>query len=386
MRSVARVKVGLAASLLGAVLTGCSGSGPSNRDLVSASAQVDASFVLVDIDDRTLALAGGSQTASFSAVFGDYRRAEVQRVGVGDSVQINIWESGSGGLFSTPATDRLVPGSRLSAIPEQVVARDGTVNVPFAGRIKVSDQTPQEIEARIVAALKGKAADPQAIVTLSRNTTNTVTVTGDVTNGARLPLGPQRDKLLDVIAQAGGIRSPLHETFIAVSRTGTSLTVPMQAILANTRENINIRPGDLITVYRVPQSFTAVGATGRNAVVNFDAIGITLEEAMGKAGGLLDERSDPSGLFVLRYEPVALVRQFKNVPQRLLDKNVVPVAYRLDVKDAASLFRARRFAMRDKDILYVSNAPVSEVEKVFRVVGTLTSPAVTAATVRSAAK
>ena len=102
---------------------------------------------------------------------------------------------------------------------------------------------------------------------------------------------------------------------------------------------------------------------------------------MGKAGGLMDDRSDPQGVFVLRYESVNLVRRYPNVPQQLLSGGVVPVAYRLDMRDPTSLFRARRFNMRDKDILYVSNSPISEVEKVFRLVGTLTSPAVSAAAV-----
>ncbi len=196
-----------------------------------------------------------------------------------------------------------------------------------------------------------------------------------------MPLNPQGDRLLDVIATAGGIKAPVHEAFITLSRDGTSLTVPMQAILSNTRENIYVRPSDVVTVFRAPQSFTAVGATGRNAVVGFDAGGITLEEAMGKAGGLLDDRSDPTGVFVLRYEPIALARQYNNVPPQLLTGGVVPVAYRLDLRSPASLFLARRFAMHDKDILYVSNAPITEVERVFRLVQMLTSPVVTGATV-----
>jgi polysaccharide export outer membrane protein len=144
---------------------------------------------------------------------------------------------------------------------------------------------------------------------------------------------------------------------------------------------VYLRPGDVVTVVRAPQSFTAIGATGRQAHVGFDAGGITLEEALGKAGGLLDERADPRGVFVLRYEPSALVSRLPNVRQYLLGGSSVPVVYQIDISNAESLFYARRFAMRDKDILYVSNAPLSEIEKVLRVLGTLTAPAVSAYTV-----
>lgn len=337
--------------------------------------------MLVALTEPSLDLVTSWHKPTFGAVFGDYRGPKVQKVGVGDTVQINIWETGSGGLFTTPSVDRtgLSLGARASAIPEQVVARDGTVNVPFAGRIRVAGRTPQEIERQIVKQLSTKTADPQAMVTLTRNTSHSATITGDVTNGARVPLNPNGDRLLDVIAAAGGIKAPVHEAFITVSRAETSLSVPMQAILANSRENIYVRPGDIVTVYRAPQAFTAFGATGRNAVIGFDAGGITLDQALGKAGGLIDDMADPRGVFVLRYEPAQLARNFPNVPARFLEAGVVPVAYHLDMKDPTSLFRARLFQMRDRDILYVSQAPISEVQKVFRVIGTLTAPAVTGA-------
>ncbi|MBU1213223.1 MAG: polysaccharide export protein [Alphaproteobacteria bacterium] len=365
------------------IVSGCASSGPSGRDLISAAHEDQPSFALVELSGPSLDLVANWHHPTFSAVFSDYRGPKIQKVDVGDTVQINIWETGTGGLFSTPGSDLAGSGggARSSAIPEQVVARDGTINVPFAGRIRVAGKTPVEIESKIINQLAGKTADPQAMVTLTRNVSYSATVTGDVTSGARVPLSPNGDRVLDVIAMAGGIKAPVHESFITVSRDGMSLTVPMHAILSNTRENIYVRPGDVVTVFRAPQSFTAFGATGRNAVIGFDAGGITLEEAMGKAGGLLDDRADPKGVFILRYEPVDLVRQYPQIPQYLLEGSVVPVVYRLDMTDPTSLFRARRFSMRDKDILYVSHAPINEVEKAFRVFQSLTSPVVSGARV-----
>jgi polysaccharide export outer membrane protein len=358
------------------ILAGCGSSGPSIRDLVGAAQGTTPPFALVELSEPSLELVAGWHRPSFVALYGDYRGPKVQKVDIGDTVQINIWEAGSGGLF-TMAGDRGQGATRSGTLPEQVVARDGSVNVPFAGRIRVAGKTPVEIERLIVERLAGKTADPQAMVAVSRTVTHSATVTGDVTAGARVPLSTNGDRVLDVIASAGGIKAPVHESFITITRDGTSLSVPMQAILANSKENVYVRPGDIITVYRAPQSFTAFGATGRNAVIGFDAGGIALDEAIAKSGGLLDDRSDAKGVFVLRYEPTTLVRNYPNVPPSLLNGHVVPVAYRLDMRDPTSLFRARLFKMRDKDILYVSHAPITEVEKVFRLFQVLSSPAVT---------
>ncbi|TXN19392.1 sugar transporter, partial [Methylobacterium sp. WL9] len=45
------------------------------------------------------------------------------------------------------------------------------------------------------------------------------------------------------------------------------------------------------------------------------------------------------------------------------------------------LFLAQAFRMRSRDVLYVSNAPFSEVQKVLSVFSTVASPVTTAASV-----
>ncbi len=370
----------LAAGLL---LCSCSmlpGSGPSRKDIVETAMPTpntpEPAFALVDINDFSLAVLARRAPATLRGYFGDYRPAVSQVIGVGDSVQITVWEAASGGLFSAPVSDRMSPGSRSAAIPDQIVGRDGSVTVPYAGRIQVAGHTQQQVEAAIVDRLRGKAIEPQALVNVSRNVSNTVTVTGEVSNGSRVPLTLRGDRILDVIAAAGGYRSPVHETFISLTRGNRTARAPIQALLANPQEDIYLRPGDILTVERTPQTYTIAGATGANAVEPFDARGITLEEAIGKAGGLADSRADPDGVFVLRYEPASLVREFPYVAPSLLTRALTPVAYHLNMRDPAALFLARRFAMRDKDILYVTNAPMADIGKAVQLVQMLAQPTI----------
>jgi polysaccharide export outer membrane protein len=366
-------------------LAGCGitpSSGPTRDAMVQSiyapAEEGDVPFAWVEVNRQTLDILSRRSPPTLRGFFGDYRPSVSQVIGVGDSLQITVWEAAAGGLFSAgPDSGNVSPGSRSSLIPEQVVGRDGSVTVPYAGRIQAAGRTQQQVEAAIVERLKGKAIEPQALVNLTRNVTNTVTVTGEVANGARVPLSLKGDRVLDVIATAGGYRSPVHETFISVTRGNRTARAPLQALLANPSENIFVRPGDILTVETRPQTFTVAGAAGTNgAVVPFDARGITLEEALGKAGGLQDNRADPDGLFVLRYEPANLVREFPNVAPNLLTQQQVPVAYHLNMRDSTALFAARRFAVRDKDIIYVSNAPLAEIGKVVSLMQMLASPAV----------
>ena len=262
-----------------------------------------------------------------------------------------------------------------------MVDRAGTIVVPFAGRIRVAGGTTADAERKIVENLKGKAIEPQALVTVPKNVSNSVTVTGEVTNGARVPISGQGDRVLDVIASAGGVRAPVHESFIAISRGPRTATVPMQALLARPQENIFVRPKDVVTVVRQPQTFTAFGATGRNALVAFDAIGITLEEAVAKAGGLLDQQADPQGVFLLRQEPASIARDLDPAYPIPAGAPYVNVVYRINLKDAATYFLARKFAVRNKDVMYVANAPSTEFNKAMQLFNTVLAPALTGAVV-----
>ena len=166
---------------LGLLLESCSifpASGPTRKDIVESVTPSltsgEPSFALVEIDGNSLNALARRAPSTFRGYFGDYRPAGSQTIGVDDSIQITVWEAASGGLFSSTVADRMSPGSRSAAIPDQVVGRDGSVTVPYAGRVQVAGRSQQEVESAIIERLRGKAIEPQAVVNVTRNITNTV--------------------------------------------------------------------------------------------------------------------------------------------------------------------------------------------------------------------
>jgi polysaccharide biosynthesis/export protein len=353
----------------------------------AASPTPEGGYVLLDISERIVSISSAQPRESFKRVFSDVGPSPDLRIGVSDSVVVTIWEAGAGGLFSAAAGDRSISsGSRTATIPEQVVARDGTIQVPYAGRLRVAGLRPGDVEQLVVRALQGKAIEPQAVVTISRNLSNTVTLGGEVVNGARVALSTKGDRLLDVIAGAGGIRISAHEAFIRLTRHKHTVSVAYNTLLNHPDENVYVLPGDVVTVVRDPQTFTAFGATGRSEKFPFDTAGITLEEAIARAGGLNDYKADPGGVFLLRFEPTPLVAQF--VPGQALPPggNLVPVIYRLNLRDAHSFFLARSFAMKDKDIIYIANSASDQIGKFLGLVGLVTSPVISGVATYGAVK
>jgi polysaccharide export outer membrane protein len=379
----------LAVLVFGAVLLGgCAAlpnRGPSSGDVIDSGIAVRPSssfdnYLVVDIDSQVADMLAGEGDASLASSFARLNQQPPElRIGAGDAVTVSIWESAAGGLFSSSAiTVAGSAGARSVTIPEQVVARDGSITIPYAGRVRVEGLTAPAVEQSIVAALVGRAIDPQAVVTVSRNVSNTVVITGEVVNGARVPILARGDRILDVIAQAGGVRTPVHETYISLTRRGHTTTVPMQRLFDQPSENVAVWPGDTIGVDRIQRTFTVFGATGANAEVPFDARGLSLAEAIGKAGGLVDSQANPAGVFLFRDEPVETVRRLFPSYRIPPAATTVNVAYRADLANSKMFFEMRKVQMHDKDVLYIANAPFTTIQKVLSVVQQAAAPAVTA--------
>ena len=365
-----------------------SGIGPDKGDIANQATQDDVPrFELIDVDSYVIEELRHRGPDSFRAHFGDYRPSVEPLIGVGDMVSVTIWEAGPGGLFSAPlATDRFSTGANSATIPDQVVGRDGTITVPYAGRIPVIGHTTRSVQTLIENALTGKAIQPQALVKVSHSISNTVTVTGEVVNGALVPLSAKGDRVMDVIAEAGGIRAPVNETYVQLTRGPVTVRVAMSRVSSDAKENIYLRANDVLTLVRDPQTFIAYGATGKNEEIPFQADGINLSQALAKAGGLNNNQSDPAGVFVFRYEPEGIVRALRPRSTLVRRGYVTPVVYRFDLRDAGSLFLAQSFRIQNRDLLYVSNAPINTAQKVLEVVNLVIGPAINAAYVCTATR
>jgi polysaccharide biosynthesis/export protein len=376
---IARIVLAGAACLAFAGCSSLSGIGPSAGDVVEEAGPGAAPrYELVDIDSNVVETLRQRGPNSFLAHFGDYRPSVEPRIGIGDTVTVTIWEAGAGGLFSAPlVADHFSTGSKSATIPDQVVGRDGAITVPYAGRIPVAGRTTRDVQTIVEHALQGKAIQPQVLVNVVHSVSNNVTVTGEVVNGARVSLSVKGDRVMEVIAAAGGIRAPVNETYVQLSRGDVTERVAMTRVSSDPKENIYMRANDVLTLIRDPQTFIAYGAMGRIAEIPFDAEGINLSQALAKAGGLLDAQSDPAGVFVFRYEPEDVARALRPDSPLIQHGYSTPVVYRLNLREANSLFVAQNFHILNRDLLYVSNASIDNLRKVMEIVGLLTGPAYT---------
>ncbi|HEX4332084.1 MAG TPA: polysaccharide biosynthesis/export family protein [Usitatibacter sp.] len=365
----------LASLLIAAILASACGSvptsGPRRSEIEDSPprAAAVAAIQVVDVDEGVARrLLEGRSARLFSDTLGDHP-AGIPRIGVGDVVEVTLWEAAPATLFGGAALAARGPSgaSPATSLPEQAVDADGLIDIPFAGRVRAAGRQPHEIAADIVQRLKGKANQPEAMVRRVRNASANVTIVGEVTTSTRVPILTGTERLLDAVAAAAGVRQPVSKTTIQVTRGSTVQSMPLDAIIADPRQNISLVPGDVVTAMFQPLTFTALGATGKNEEIGFEAQGITLAQALARAGGLADARSDPQGVFIFRFEPRDAL-PWPHQPVMATPDGRVPVIYRVNLKDPGSFFVMQSFAIRDKDVLYVSNAPIADVQKVMNVV------------------
>jgi polysaccharide export outer membrane protein len=367
----------LTLALLTAACSHLPAAGPTSQAIVdraeSPDNTVNFDYLLIDVTDPVVNALALRPIESLAKSFGVGGPAPLLVIGVGDKVDVTIWEAGPGGPFSSPLSATNSPGSRATQLPTQEVASDGMISIPYVGRIRVVGLKPADVEQLIVKGLTGKSVEPQAVVTVN-HIGNQVSVTGEGTTGRRIPLSPNGDRVLDAIAAADGLKIPANEAWVRLTRGPKTVNVPYLAILANPRENVFLRSADILTVVHQPRTFTVFGATLQNKIFPFPSDVVTLEEAIASAGGLLDRQANPEGVFLFRFEPSYIVRKMVPDQDKITD-GIIPVVYRLNFRDAGSYFLAREFEVRDKDIIYVSDHPLTDFQKFLAIVYGALGPA-----------
>jgi polysaccharide biosynthesis/export protein len=376
-------------ALCGSVLlSGCEilpASGPANMD-IRAGQKDPASlpYAPITLTPEVIDVLA-KETPRLSATFGDARPPKEIRFGVGDVVSVTLFEAGSGGLF-IPAEAGVRPGNFIT-FPSQSVDSKGNITIPYAPPIQAKGRTPPEVQRSIVEALKNRAIEPQAIVTLIEQRTSLISVLGDLNAPARFPANAAGEHLLDAITRAGGPKSQGFDEWVMLERAGRRATVPFGALVYEPSNNIYVHPDDTIYIYREPQTFLAFGAllvgtsSDHGSQIPFDAWRISLAEAVAKAGGLKDDQADPGAVFLYRGE-TRQVAESLGIDCSKFQGPIIPVIYIVNFRDPAGYFLAKEFAMRNKDVIYVSNSFAVETAKAmtyFRlVVATVNDPLVAA--------
>jgi polysaccharide export outer membrane protein len=359
-------------ALISLILCACSSlphDGPSARMVQSAATQ--SHYALVDLDYRVtqeiaahpaIALAGLAHSASTAAV---------DLIADGDTLSVSIYEADPNGIYGRPPAATDASGSQT--FPRLVVDRDGLLSVPFAGDVPVAGLTARAAAQTIRLALRKKAVDPQVTVAVTDSRANSVSVVGEVRSAGHVPLSIHNDRVLDVIASAGGVTKPVADLEVVVVRGLDSAETPLEVLMRDSVQNVRLAPEDQVRLNLKPRKYSIFGAVGRSSQTAIEDDSLTLAGAIGRAGGLDNLSANASSVLVFRFERPAVTTALG--VSTAASPRGVPVVYRLDLRRPNGYFVAGAFQVQADDLLYVPRADIAEARKFLDLVNVISQVA-----------
>ncbi|KGD63493.1 outer membrane polysaccharide export protein [Alcanivorax nanhaiticus] len=270
-------------------------------------------------------------------------------VGPGDVLQITVWDHPE---LTIPA------GSlRSSAESGNWVHNDGTIFYPYVGIIEVAGLKVTEIRDLITRRLTRYIEDPQVDVSVAAFRHKKIYVTGEVDEPGLFPVTNVPTRLIDAIGEAGGLTASADWSSVVLTRNGKDYRLSLRDIYqyGNTSQNVLLQPNDVVNVNPVTDAKVFVlGEVGKASSLQMGRNGLTLAEALAENGGLDQRQSDASGVFVFRKAPA--------------DAEHGIDIYQLNAKDAAALVLADSFRLQERDIVYVTAAPLAKWNRVLSLI------------------
>ncbi|MGI4731981.1 MAG: polysaccharide biosynthesis/export family protein [Janthinobacterium lividum] len=362
-----------AAGALTLLATGCAtlpSSGPTGREIQksvadpAADGRQDGQIRIIEVADAaSLPVANDRRPVPFT----DDEAPPTDMVGPGDVLDITIYEAGValfGGGNRVPGDGTgFDPAAKVEKLPPNRVDDAGYIQLPYTGRLRVAGDTAGEVARRIRMGYSGLSQNPQVLVSIREDITNSVIVGGEVGKPGRLILSTNRESLSDTIALAGGYRGDAKDLSVRVLRGGVYAELRLSDVLTGSERDLRVHPGDRVLLLRAPRSFSVMGAPGRVEQLPFSGSAISLAEAISTAGGVNPNLGDPKAIFVFR---------------TTADESGKPVntVYHVNMMRTDSYFIAQRFMMRDKDVLYFGNARANQPSKLIQIISQLFSPIV----------
>lgn len=344
-------------SLVAAIglLTACQlpKAGPNKTEILAGSTVNGGNAHVVEVDDRVAHVTSAVPQFGFPSAFRSAQSVTSDTIRPGDVLGLTIWENVDDGLLAGETG----PSTNLDEVQ---VDSEGFIFVPYAGRLRASGNTPEQLRSLIAEKLREQTPDPQVQIRRIAGDGATVSVTGTIGASGIYPIERPTRTLSTMLAKAGGVAVAPDIALVTVIRGNQRGTVWYDDLFRNPETDIALRGGDRILVEQDTRSYIALGATGGQSRVAFDSQDLSALEALAQVGGLQSLSSDPTGIFVLRDEREDIARKVLGQANLQGEQRVI---YLLNLTAPNGLFVARDFVIRDDDTIYVTEAPYAQWTK-----------------------
>jgi polysaccharide export outer membrane protein len=272
-----------------------------------------------------------------------------------DRLSLVIWDSEPNSLLTSEA-------ERLVNLPEMTVNSAGQIFIPYVGDVRVADRTAAAARRQLQREMEAIIPSAQVQLTRTGGTRSSASLVTGMSQPGSYPIVDGHTTVLNLLSQAGG-PNEMRNPVIRLTRAGQTFRIPLQTLYDEPAADSIVRGGDKISVEQDVRYFRALGASGREEIVDFDRAEISALDAMSLIGGLSDNVANPKGVLILREYPVSALRNDGSGPDN------TRVVFSIDMTTSDGLFSAGRFPIQHQDTVLVTESPINSIRSVFSLVG-----------------
>jgi len=324
---------------------------------------------LVEIDSALLASQRAAQPDGVApevrALF-DKPRPYV--LGPGDVLSIVVWGHPELNLPALQVTSGVDTSGSNAVVTGYTVDARGNVQYAFVGMVPVAGLTEAEARERLTQRLAEYVRNPQVTLRIQAYRSKRVYMDGAVQQAGLQIINDVPMTLPEAINRAGGFSAAADRSWIAVTRGEQTARVSLPDLIAKgaNPSDILLRDGDLVRVYAATDSKVyVIGEVARNAALTMNNGKLSLNQALGDAGGVSQYSGDAQQVYVVRG-----------------NGGTQPRVFHLDASTPSAMALADGFALQANDVVFVDT---SSLVRWSRVVNLLLPTAQTATASRALA-
>ena len=299
-----------------------------------------------------------------------FAEAKPYGIGPGDVINIVVWNhpelvlAPAGATLTTDASGLASVGNGYNVSP------DGLIQFPLLGTFKIAGLTENAAREQITRRLSKFLKDPQVTLRVQAYRAGRVYVDGEVRTPGLQAINDIPMTLPEAISRAGGLTATADRATVVVTRKGatTLINMPQLATLGVNPSKIMLVAGDLVRVgSRDDTKVYVLGEVTKPMTLPLRNGRLTLNEALGEAGGVNSVSGDPRQIYVVRSRNGDLdIDPSANAGS--VATSTAPEIYHLDASSPAAYALAEGFELKSRDVVYVDPAPLVRWNRVISLI------------------
>lgn len=302
-----------------------------------------------------------------------YQQRALQKADLGADVKRLFAEGKAYAIGPSDVVDIVVWNHPELALPSAGynVSPDGLIQFPLLGTFKIAGLTENQARDALARQLSRFLKDPQITLRVRSYRAGRVYIDGDVGKPGLQIIDDIAMTLPEALSRAGGLTATADQSNVAVIRNGvtTLVNIPQLVKLGVNPSRILLAPGDLVRIgSREDTKVYVMGEVTRPLSLPLRNGRLTLNEALGEAGGVNGASGDPRQIYVVRSLsgdnaksiPASAGGSVKTAATPA-NGSVVPVTseiYHLDARSPAAYALAEGFELKSRDVVFVDPVPL----------------------------